>query len=81
VALRYERARPTGEPGEAEQYQLFETSQYQYRVFVTNFSEPVAHVAWFYNQGAGAENLMSVGLEHWHASSPSGVWESWRSKA
>jgi hypothetical protein len=58
VALRYEKARPQGEPGEAEQYQLFETSQYQYRVFVTDFREPVAHVAWFYNQRAGAENLI-----------------------
>jgi len=58
VALRYEKARPTEEPGKADQYQLFETSQYQYRVFVTNFSEPVAHVAWFYNQRAGAENLI-----------------------
>jgi hypothetical protein len=58
VALRYEKARPTQEPGAAEQYQLFETSQYQYRVFVTNFSDPVAHVAWFYNQRAGAENLI-----------------------
>lgn len=58
VALRYEKARQQGEPEEAEQYQLFETSQYQYRVFVTNFSEPVAHVAWFYNQRAGAENLI-----------------------
>jgi len=58
VALRYEKARPQGEPGEAEQYQLFETSQYQYRVFVTDFCEPVAHVAWFYNQRAGAENLI-----------------------
>jgi hypothetical protein len=27
-------------------------------VFVTNFSEPVAHLAWFYNQRAGAENLI-----------------------
>jgi hypothetical protein len=58
VALRYEKAWQEGEPGEAEQYQLFETSQYQYRVFVTNFSEPAAHVAWFYNQRAGAENLI-----------------------
>lgn len=58
VALRYEKAHPTQEPGETGQYQLFETSQYQYRVFVTNFSEPVAHVAWFYNQRAGAENLI-----------------------
>ena len=58
MALRYEKAQPQGEPGAAEQYQLFETSQYQYRVFVTSFSEPAAHVAWFYNQRAGAENLI-----------------------
>lgn len=58
VALRYQKQRPKGQPGEAEQYQLFETSQYQYRVFVTDFREPVAHVAWFYNQRAGAENLI-----------------------
>jgi hypothetical protein len=56
VALRYEKARPTQEPDQAEQYQLFATSQYQYRVFVTNFSEPVAHVAWFYNQRAGCDS-------------------------
>jgi hypothetical protein len=58
VALRYEKERSPGEPEEAEQYQLFATSQYQYRVFVTDFGEPAAHVAWFYNQRAGAENLI-----------------------
>jgi hypothetical protein len=58
VALRYERARKEVEPEETEQYQLFETSQYKYRVFVTDFTEPVFFVVWFYNQRAGAENLI-----------------------
>jgi hypothetical protein len=58
VALRYEKACEEGEPEEAEQYQLFETSQYQYRVFVTALSEPISFVVWFYNQRGGAENLI-----------------------
>src|ERR1035441_1525328 len=58
VALRYEKAREEGEPEETEQYQLFETSQYQYRVFVTARSEPISFVVWFYNQRGGAENLL-----------------------
>jgi hypothetical protein len=41
VALRYEKAREEMDPEESEQYQLFETSQYKYRVFVTDFSEPI----------------------------------------
>ena len=41
-----------------EQYQLFETSQYKYRVFVTNMSDPISFVVWFYNQRGGAENLI-----------------------
>ena len=55
LALRYEN-----EPkaGAAEQYQLFATSAYTYRVFVTNLAEPIAAVVWFYNQCAGAENLL-----------------------
>ena len=55
LALRYEN-----EPkaGAAEQYQLFATSAYTYRVFVTNLAEPIAAVVWFYNQRAGAENLI-----------------------
>lgn len=41
-----------------EQYQLFETSAYTYRVFVTNMRGAVAELVWFYNQRAGAENLI-----------------------
>ena len=58
VALRYEKAREKIEPEESEQYQLFETSQYKYRVFVTDFSDPIYFVVWFYNQRGGAENLI-----------------------
>src|SRR3984885_4978402 len=58
VALRYEKACEEGEPEETEQYQLFATSQYRYRVFVTALSDPVAFVVWFYNQRGGAENLI-----------------------
>jgi hypothetical protein len=58
VALRYEKTREEMDAEETEQYQLFETSQYKYRVFVTNFSEPIDFVVWFYNQRGGAENLI-----------------------
>jgi hypothetical protein len=60
VALRYEKAWEEGEPEETEQYQLFATSQYRYRVFVTALSEPVPFVVWFYNQRGGAENLTQL---------------------
>jgi len=57
VALRYET--PPGEPTTAvEQYQLFATESYTYRVFVTNFDDPIAPVVWFYNRRASAENLI-----------------------
>jgi Transposase DDE domain group 1 len=57
VALRYEH--PPDQPEEAvEQYQLFATATYTYRVFVTTFTDPIPEVVWFYNQRAGAENLI-----------------------
>jgi Transposase DDE domain group 1 len=58
VALRYEKAPEEREAEESEQYQLFETSQYKYRVFVTNMTDPIYFVVWFYNQRGGAENLI-----------------------
>jgi hypothetical protein len=58
VALRYEKTREEVEAEKTEQYQLFETSQYKYRVFVTDFSDPIYFVVWFYNQRGGAENLI-----------------------
>jgi hypothetical protein len=58
VALRYEKTRDEMTAEETEQYQLFETSQYKYRVLVTDFSDPIPFVFWFYNQRGGAENLI-----------------------
>jgi len=58
VALRYEKEREVDPEDGPEQYQLFETSAYTYRVFVTDMSDPRAFVAWFYRQRAGAENLI-----------------------
>jgi Transposase DDE domain group 1 len=58
VALRYEKAPEEVEPGETEQYQLFETSQYKYRVFVTDLTDPISFVVWFYNQRGSSENLI-----------------------
>ncbi|MGH7594035.1 MAG: IS1380 family transposase [Gemmatimonadales bacterium] len=58
VALRYEKVREEMTAEETEQYQLFETSQYKYRVFVTNMSDRICFVTWFYNQRGGAENLI-----------------------
>ena len=58
VALRYEKEREVDEEEGPEQHQLFETSEYTYRVFVTDRSDSRAFVTWFYNQRAGAENLI-----------------------
>ena len=58
IALRKEKAHGEGEAEEDEQYQLFETSQYKYRVFVTDLTDPVYFVVWIYNQRGGGENLI-----------------------
>ena len=57
VALRYEQPPDVPTPP-VEQYQLFATETYTYRVFVTNMADPIAQVVWFYHQRAGAENLI-----------------------
>ena len=57
VALRYVKTQ-TAEAGKSEQYQLFETADYTYRVFVTNLNDAVELLVWFYNQRGGAENLI-----------------------
>jgi len=74
IALRYEKERK-GEPGQPEQYQLFATPEYSYRVFVTSMTEPIEMLEWLYNQRAGAENLIKeanndAGL----AAYPSSIW-------
>jgi len=58
LALRYEKKPEAPEAGQPEQYQLFETAGYIYRVFVTNMDRPLALMVWFYNQRGGAENLI-----------------------
>jgi hypothetical protein len=63
VALRYQKkTKPPSKKGnQPEQYQLFDTPEYIYRVFVTNFDAPKAAidvVVGFYRQRAGAENLI-----------------------
>src|ERR1700689_4440247 len=58
VALRKQKPRQELEAEETEQYQLFETSQHKYRVFVTDMSDPIYFVVWFYGQRGGAENLI-----------------------
>lgn len=58
VALRYEKPPEEETADPVEQYQLFATDAYTYRVFVTDFTEPIAKVVWFYNRRAGAENLI-----------------------
>ena len=55
--LRYQKKQKT-DAGEPEQYQLFDTPEYSYRVFVTNLDGPIDALVWFYNQRAGAENLI-----------------------
>src|SRR5207249_8037821 len=69
LALRYDKAarkkkndkkknKKTSDAKEAEQYQLFDTAPYEYRVFVTNMKGSIAFLTWFYRQRAGAENLI-----------------------
>jgi len=74
VALRYKKKEEEN-PQEREQYQLFDTPHYTYRVFVTNMERAIDLLVWFYNQRAGAENLIKeanndAGL----AAHPSGRW-------
>jgi hypothetical protein len=73
IAVRYEKKPQPSEADEPEQYQLFDTPEY--RVFVTNMTESIDLLVWFYNQRSGAENLIKeanndAGL----AAHPSGRW-------
>jgi hypothetical protein len=75
LALRYKKKPQPKEAAEPEQYQLFDTPEYSYRVFVTNMKEPIDLLVWFYSQRGGAENLIKeanndAGL----AAHPSGRW-------
>jgi Transposase DDE domain group 1 len=73
IALRYQKKGKAAE--EREQYQLFDSPEYIYRVFVSNMKRPIDLLVWFYKQRAGAENLIKeanndAGL----AAHPSGRW-------
>ena len=54
IALRYLKK----DEMPPEQYQLFASAKYIYRVFVTDRKEAIDLLVWFYNQRAGAENLI-----------------------
>ena len=58
LALRYKKKPEPKKKEEPEQYQLFETAEYTYRVFVTNIDGPIDALVWFYRQRATAENLI-----------------------
>src|ERR1022692_3758757 len=58
IALRYEKPAEVKAAAETKQYQLFDTPEYTYRVFVTNMVESVDLLVWLYNQRAAAENLI-----------------------
>ena len=75
IALRYVKKPKSRETDEPEQYQLFDTPEYSYRVFVTNMEDAMDLLVWFYSQRGGAENLIKeanndAGL----AAHPSGRW-------
>lgn len=58
IALRYQKKPTPRALDEPEQYQLFDTPEYGYRVFVTSMKEPIDLLVWFYSQRGGAENLI-----------------------
>jgi Transposase DDE domain group 1 len=75
IALRYEKKKEPAAAEKPEQYQLFDTPEYSYRVFVTNMSGGIAMLTWFYNQRAGAENLIKEAKnDAGMADHPSGRW-------
>ena len=58
VALRYEKTEHAGGRMRPSSTNCSTTAEYTYRVFVTNLKDAVDLLVWFYNQRAGAENLI-----------------------
>src|SRR5437660_5748460 len=58
IALRYKKKEKSDK--QREQYQLFDCPGYLYRVFVTDMDRAIDLLVWFYNQRAGAENLIKL---------------------
>ena len=76
IALRYEKKKRNSQADiQPEQYQLFDTPEYSYRVFVTNMTGGIALLTWFYNPRASAENLIKEAKnDAGMADHPSGRW-------
>jgi len=75
IALRYVRKKDASAAEKTEPYPLFDTPEYSYRVFVTNISGGIGLLTWFYNQRAGAENLIKEAKnDAGMADHPSGRW-------
>jgi hypothetical protein len=75
IALRYVKKAQASAAESPEQYQLFDTPEYSYRVFVTNITGGIALLTWLYNQRAGAENLIKEAKNDAGLSAhPSGRW-------
>src|SRR5205085_7371330 len=76
IALRYEKKKRASQAdSQPEQYPLFDTPEYSYRVFVTNMTGGIALLTWFYNQRASAENLIKEAKnDAGMADHPSGRW-------
>jgi Transposase DDE domain group 1 len=75
VALRYQKKPKPKAAEEPEQYQLFDTPEYSYRVFVTNMKVAIDVLVWFYQQRGGAENLIKeANNDAGVAAHPSGRW-------
>ena len=77
VALRYDKKQKPKPESQPEQYQLFDTPEYEYRAFVTDLDAAIDVVVAFYRQRGGAENLIKeanhdAGL----AAHPSGRWRT-----
>jgi hypothetical protein len=58
LALRYEKKPEAVAAEDPEQYQLFDTPAYTYRVFVTNMDAPLDALVGLYRGRASAENLI-----------------------
>jgi len=74
VALRYEKTRAERKQRKPSNTSLFETSQYKYRVFVTDMSDPIYFVVWFYSQRRRRREPDQRGEQRWPglAAHPSG---------
>jgi len=59
VALRYKKKEEKTKPARgASSISSSTPPQYTYRVFVTDMERAIDLLVWFYNQRAGAENLI-----------------------